>query len=60
VDFASVILGKIGASEHRELCWENSVHFLTLMRKIGRNGGICKLENNEKIFNGSFTVFRLA
>ena len=45
----SIILGKIGASEHRELCWENSVHFLTLMRKIGTNGRICKLENNEKI-----------
>ena len=22
-DYASIILGKIGASEHQELCWKN-------------------------------------
>ena len=35
MDFASIILGKIGASEQG---------------KIGTNGRICKLENNEKSF----------
>ena len=37
MDFASIILGKIGAIEHRELCWVRGVHFLTLMRKAGAN-----------------------
>jgi len=34
VDFASIILGTIGAIKHRELCWVRGVHFLTVMRKV--------------------------
>ena len=28
VDYASIILGVIGASEHQELCWHNRNNFM--------------------------------